>query len=205
MHDVERFSRWAGGYDRARFQRHIARIHDAMLATVADDPSSPTEILDVGCGTGRFLGKAGRRWPSARLVGVDPAEGMIAVARRLAPDVSFHIAPAESLPVAPSSIDLAFSAISLHHWANQLRGLREVAQALRPGGLVCLADIAVPRWIAKVLHSRAQNAEGIRRLVAQAGLELEGERHILAHVIFIVVARRPRDREPRDGRRPTSR
>src|SRR3990172_1191495 len=116
---------------------------------------------------------------------------MIAVARRLAPDVSFHVAPAESIPVAPSSIDLAFSAISLHHWADQLQGLREVARTLRPGGLVCLADIAVPRWISKVLHSRAQNAEGIRQLVTQAGLELQEQRHILAHVIFIILARSP--------------
>ena len=191
QHDIERFSSWAEGYERSQIQRFIARIHDAMLASVASEVNSPESILDVGCGTGRLLTKTGQRWPNSMLTGVDPAEGMISVARRLAPSVSFHIASAESIPVDDASIDLALSAISFHHWSNQLQGLQELARTLRPGACLCLADITMPRWVSKLVHSKAQSPAAIRRLISQTGLELREQRQILAGVIVLAVAVKP--------------
>jgi len=188
VRDVEHFSRWADTYEHSRIQRYIDRIHDAMLEAVASERGAPESVLDVGCGTGRLLRNVRRRWPSARLVGVDPADGMIAVARRLAPNVDFRVAPAESLPVADASIDLAFSAVSFHHWTDQLRGLREVARTLRPGGRLCLADIRMPGWVSKLLRSKAQSAHRMRRLIDQAGLELQAQRMIYARVILVTTA-----------------
>lgn len=178
----------AEGYERSRIQASIARIHDAMLASVICGGKPPDTVLDVGCGTGRLLRKIGQRWPDSRLTGVDPAEGMIAVARRLAPSVSFHVASAESMPIATASIDLAFSSISFHHWDDPLQGLHEMARTLRPGGRLCLADITMPRWVSKLIHSKAQSPTAIRRLIAQAGLELQEQRLILARVIVVAVA-----------------
>jgi ubiquinone/menaquinone biosynthesis C-methylase UbiE len=189
--DIERFSRWADSYEHSRIQHYLARIHDAMLAAVASEAGSPNSILDVGCGTGRFLRKIGQRWPNARLIGVDPAEGMIAVARRLAPAISFQVASAESIPVPSASVDLAFSAVSLHHWSNQLQGLQEIARTLRPGGYVCLADITMPRWVSQLVHSKVQSTSGIRCLLAQTGLELHVQRPILARVIVVAAGRKP--------------
>jgi 2-polyprenyl-3-methyl-5-hydroxy-6-metoxy-1,4-benzoquinol methylase len=70
--DVEHFNRWADTYENSRAQRYLDRIHDAMLTMVASEAGLPETILDVGCGTGRFLRNVGQRWPTARLVGVDP-------------------------------------------------------------------------------------------------------------------------------------
>jgi ubiquinone/menaquinone biosynthesis C-methylase UbiE len=181
----------AEGYERSRIQPYIARIHDAMLASMASDVASPDSVLDVGCGTGRLLRKIGERWPHARLTGVDPTEDMIAVARRLAPSVSFHVAAAESMPVADASIALAVSSISLHHWDDHLQGLREIARTLRPGGHLCLADITMPRWVASLIRSKAERPAAMRQLVAEAGLELRELRQILARVIAVVVAVKP--------------
>jgi ubiquinone/menaquinone biosynthesis C-methylase UbiE len=189
--DVAHFNRWAEKYEQSSFQRFIDRVHDAMLEAVAAEGPDPTRVLDVGCGTGRLLRKVRERWPRAQLIGVDPAEGMIAAARRLAADVTFCVAPAESIPVEAGSIDLALSALSLHHWADQPRGLREVARALRPGGILCLADIAIPRWVSRLLRSGAQGPAGIRRLMGQAGFELRSERRMLARAILIVTGGRP--------------
>ena len=181
----------AEGYERSRIQPYIARIHDSMLASVACVEDSPNRILDVGCGTGRLLRKIGQRWPDSMLTGVDPTEGMISVARRLAPSVSFHVASAESMPVASASIDLAFSSISFHHWDNQLQGLHELARTLRPGGSLCLADITMPHWVAKLIRSKAQSPAAIRRFIAQTGLELRELHLILARVIVLAVAVKP--------------
>lgn len=181
----------AEGYERSRIQPYIGRIHDAMLASVAGEVASPESVLDVGCGTGRLLRKVAERWPGASLTGVDPAEEMISVARRLAPAASFHVAPAEAMPVADSSIALALCSISLHHWEQQLEGLREIARTLRPSGCLCLADIAMPSWVARLVRSRARSAKVIGRLVAEAGLELRDRRSILARVIVVAVAAKP--------------
>ncbi len=117
---------------------------------------------------------------------------MITVARRLAPSVSFHVASAESMPVAGASIALAVSSISLHHWDDHLQGLREIARTLRPGGHLCLADITMSRWVARLIRSKAQRPATIRRLMAEAGLELRELRQILARIIVVVVAVKPR-------------
>ena len=181
----------ADRYERSLIQPYIARIHDAILASVACEGNAPYSVLDVGCGTGRLLRKIGQRWPDSRLTGVDPAERMISVARRLAPSVSFHVASAESMPVADASIDLVCSSISFHHWDNQLQGLHELARTLRPGGYLCLADITMPRWVSTLVRSKAQRPAAIRRLIAQTGLELQEQRLILARVIVLVVAVKP--------------
>src|SRR5262245_45907233 len=95
--DVERFNRWADTYETSWASRFFDRVHQATLDLLARDAEvRPGAVLDVGCGTGRLLRAAARRWPGARLIGVDPAEAMVAVARRLTPDAEFHVASAES-------------------------------------------------------------------------------------------------------------
>jgi ubiquinone/menaquinone biosynthesis C-methylase UbiE len=131
------------------------------------------------------------QWPQAKLTGIDPTGDMIAVARGLAPSVSFHVASAESIPVADGSIDLAVSSISLHHWGDPAEGLREVARTLRPGGRLCLADLSLPRLVARLLRSGARTPAALRSLVTDAGLEVRELRVILARVIVIVAAVKP--------------
>jgi ubiquinone/menaquinone biosynthesis C-methylase UbiE len=183
----------AEGYERSRIQRYIARVHDAVLDALAGRVDTPRRILDVGCGTGRLLGRLAERWPSSELMGVDPDEEMISVATRLMPSAGFQVGTAESLPVESASVDLVVSSISLHHWADPLRGLQEVGRVLRSGGCFCLADITLPRWLARLVRSGARTPASIRDLVAQAGLELQEQRVVLARLIVVAVATR---REP---------
>lgn len=190
--DVDHFHRWSDRYEASHAQRYLTLIHDEVLRMVWSDASPPDSILDIGCGTGRLLRKAASRWPHARLVGIDPAEGMITVARRLAQSTTFQEARAESIPLPDDSVDLVLTAVSFHHWKDQLQGLREVFRVLRPGGHFCLADIALPRWIARLLHSNAKDSKEIRRLVSEAALDVVGQRTILAHVISVTDAGKPR-------------
>jgi ubiquinone/menaquinone biosynthesis C-methylase UbiE len=180
----------AEDYERSWIQRYIARIHDAMLDNLAGRVDAPREILDVGCGTGRLLRKLGERWPNSRLTGVDPDEAMLSVAKRLVPGASFHVGTAESIPIDAASIDLVVSSISFHHWADQLRGLREIGRILRMGGYLCLADITLPRWLARLARSGAKTPSSMRGLIVQSGLELQSQRLVLARVIAIAVAAR---------------
>ena len=89
--DVQHFDRWSSTYETSPLQRLIFdRVHRHVLALASDLPA-PAAILDIGCGTGKLLRAAAARWPRATLVGVDPAAGMVEVARRLTPGATIVV------------------------------------------------------------------------------------------------------------------
>ncbi len=191
--DVEHFDRWAPTYDAFWGQRYVDRIHQLMLGAVTGTSTpAPCEVLDVGCGTGRLLEKAGGLWPAARLLGVDPAPGMIDVARRRIPQATTEVAGAEALPFPDASVDLVLTCVSLHHWKNRGQGLREAARVLRPGGRLCLADITVPAWVRRLFHGiKAASPDTLQWLVTQAGFRVEKQSFTLARVVCLVLAVKP--------------
>ncbi len=184
----QRFERWSDSYERSYMQWLIFdRVHRAVLNAV---PAGwqPGAILDIGCGTGRLLRKVGRRWPKARLVGVDLAEGMIAQARTAMPKGEFYVASAESLPLPDASVDLVLSTMSFHHWQDQAQGVREVARVLRPGGRFYLADTCPPRWIMKVYHHGTMvYPPQLQAMFVQAGLNMLSQRHILGWFFYLSI------------------
>lgn len=168
-----RFDRWSSTYDDSWMQRlYFDRIHAAVLSLAAEG-SRPGVVLDVGCGTGRLLRDAGTQWPNATLIGVDPAPGMIAEAKKRLASATFHIAPAEDLPLADATVDLAVSTISFHHWPKKREGLEEIARVLRPGGRLLLADHAVPQWFSSLGLSQALAPTAASELVTKAGLSVK--------------------------------
>ncbi len=142
-HDVGRFDEWASTYDRHWMQRWLfTPVQQVVLDLAAAEVPAPKAILDVGCGTGRLLRAAHQRFPSARLEGVDAAEGMVEEARRAAGDAPVHFqqAFAEALPFPDASFDVVVSTLTFHHWSDQRRGVAEVARVLAPGGRWIIAD-----------------------------------------------------------------
>ena len=192
--DIQRFHRWSRTYERSLGQIFLFDpVHWAAmnLVTANLDGLAPEIVLDIGCGTGRLLRRAALRWPSARLVGVDPAEGMIERARSLTPSVTFHIGKGEALPLPDSSVDVAFSTISFHHWEDQAAGVREVARILRPGGLFCLADGALPSLAGGLIpHARIHTRQEIARLFQKAGLFLLVQKRIRAGGVLLTIGRK---------------
>ena len=189
--DVERFDRWAPTYDAFWGQRYVDRIHELMLQTVRENrDGAPVAILDVGCGTGRLLEKAAALWPDTSLVGVDPAPGMIEVARKRIPNATMEAAVAEALPLPDASVDVVLSCLSLHHWKERLQGVRETARVLRPGGCLCLADITVPGWVSRLFHGvRAASPDALRSLVEQAGFCVEKRRFTMGRMVCLMLGR----------------
>jgi ubiquinone/menaquinone biosynthesis C-methylase UbiE len=160
-------------------QAFLDPAHRATLALAAEIVHQPASILDVGCGTGKLLRQARTYWPEAQLIGVDPANGMIEMAKRLTPNATFFTAMAEALPLQDASIDLALSTISFHHWQNQAAGIGEIARVLRPGGYFLLVDMSFPDWLVRAfrlkrVHSRAR----LRMLFNQAGLQVQRQQTI---------------------------
>src|SRR6266849_4336701 len=178
--DVERFEQGASTYENSWLQRaFFDRAHQATLALAAGTVHQPVSVLDVGCGTGKLLRRAATYWPEAHLIGVDPANGMIEMAKRLTPNATFSTGMAEALPLQDASVDLALSTTSFHHWQDQAAGIREIARVLRPGGCFILFDISFPDWLVlffhlKLFHSPAQ----LQTLLIQAGFHIQTQQTV---------------------------
>lgn len=173
------FDHRAATYDDNLWQRlFFEPVHRGLLAALPGDPV-PHRVLDVGCGTGRLLERLARTWPEAEMIGVDPAPGMVELARtkhRGDGRFRFEISAAEELPFPDATFDLALSTVSFHHWSDPSRGLQEVARVIRPGVRLILADAypgGVLRLLAPVLErlrgERYRTAEELGELLAQAG------------------------------------
>jgi ubiquinone/menaquinone biosynthesis C-methylase UbiE len=182
-HDVDRFNRWAGTYDRHWMQRIIfGPIQRAVLQLAAEQVSRPSAILDVGCGTGKLLKSAEARFPGAKLVGVDAAIEMVKYAQTSNPTgtIQFQQAMAEELPFPNASFDLVFSTMTFHHWSNQTKGIAEVARILTPGGRWVLADFVASGFMRQVrsllrLHQFPERA-ALERMLSDAGLKVVADR-----------------------------
>jgi ubiquinone/menaquinone biosynthesis C-methylase UbiE len=188
--DVERFDEWSETYENSWIQRFLDPLHELMLESVLNpDPGfAPDVIVDVGCGTGRLLRKAASHWPRSQMVGVDPAPGMIEVARKRTPNAAFHQASAESLPIADGAADLVLSAVSMHHWNDAAQGVREIARVLHSGGIFCLADITVPAWIAKLFRSKAKSRGVLQNLLTNGGFEIRYQKPTSAGIVLVFAA-----------------
>jgi tRNA (cmo5U34)-methyltransferase len=121
--------------------------YDQLQEVVADAAGEigAEAILDLGTGTGETLRHVARRHPTARLVGVDESERMLAVARGVVPTADLRVARLQDeLPEGP--FDLVVSALAVHHLdtAEKAALIRRVAARLAPGGRFVLADVVVP-------------------------------------------------------------
>jgi ubiquinone/menaquinone biosynthesis C-methylase UbiE len=163
-----------------------------MLDLLAKEgPGKPPGcILDVGCGTGRLLRAVSIRWPEAQLIGVDPAKEMVSQASRLYPNAAFKLASAESLPLPDESADIVLSSISFHHWADQKKGLQEIARVLRPGGLLCLADQTI--LLTRLFGGKVKSRRQIRGLMIGAGLAVRQYQRLRVRFVLITLAQKGR-------------
>ncbi len=186
--DVEHFNRWSHTYDNSWIQRYADRVHREMLDVVAKEIATPNTVLDIGCGTGQLLSKARALYPSAQLFGVDPAEGMVEIARGHLPSATIYLAAAESLPLRDSSVDVVLSSISFHHWSDQPAALREISRVLRPGGCFCLADISVPEWLAKLVRrSKVKSPATVSQFFDGAGLPIKVQHRTFTRLVFLTL------------------
>lgn len=77
----------------ALFDQWAGRVADAARLGPGD------RVLDVACGTGVLAREAlGRVQPGGSVVGLDPNEGMLTVARRKEPRIEWRRGRAEDLP-----------------------------------------------------------------------------------------------------------
>ncbi len=186
------FRRWSTSYDRPWLQRSNYRpLHDALLSLLADldTTTAPGDrrprVLDVGCGTGRFLERLTSERPSIDGIGLDPSLDMLA---GRGPDQPVTSGAAAALPIASGSIDAVVCCESFHWYPDQAAALDEMARVTRPGGRIAIVSIAPLTAGGTAVIERATRATGapiravtageLRRLARSAGLEVVEQRRV---------------------------
>lgn len=116
----------------AKFSDHRDHpFHDLMARITAGDPQL---VVDLGCGSGSQTYSLARRWPAARVIGLDSSAEMINQARAThqAPKLSYEIADATTWMPDPDTDVLVSNAML--QWIPEHRDLMDGwLDALAPG------------------------------------------------------------------------
>jgi ubiquinone/menaquinone biosynthesis C-methylase UbiE len=202
---VRFYDRWIGLITFGR----DTRVRNMVLAEVR----SGDRMLDVGCGTGTLAVAAAAK--GATVAAIDRSPAMLAIARQKAAaagvTVDWRAGEVSSPSVDGQSFDLVTATFVLSELSRDLAELavRRLAEALRPGGRLIVADeapptqplvrvlAAIPRAILWLLSFVAlQQLAPTRRhpwraLLEEAGLQVTAVRSFQAGGLVVLVARRP--------------
>jgi SAM-dependent methyltransferase len=102
--------------------------------------ASSHAILDVACGTGALARQAAHYvGESGSVTGLDRNEGMLAVARRISPQIDWRHGLAEKLPFADQSFDRVLCQFGFMFFDDPEIALREMKRVSKPGARVLAA------------------------------------------------------------------
>jgi trans-aconitate 2-methyltransferase len=109
----------------------------------------PARVVDLGCGTGNVTALLRRRWPEARVTGVDASAAMLARARASDTGVDWHQAEIGAWS-PPVPVDVLFSNAALHWLDDHAALLPRLLGLVAPGGALA---VQMPRNFAEPSHT----------------------------------------------------
>lgn len=130
-----------------RWQHKMARFVQSQLAAAMPPTTGGPRVLDVACGTGN-LTKRLVQLPDVTVVGVDPSQAMLQVARQKlngCARVSWKEGVAEALPFDAATFDVVTVSYGVRNFDNRLQAFREIKRVLKPHGLLCFLEFSVPK------------------------------------------------------------
>ncbi len=130
--------------DAALFAPHLTALTGRIACLAGDDVR---HIVDLGSGTGTGTFALLEQFPTARVTAVDssPAmlERLVSAARERGLDDRVSTLEADAGARLPGVVDadLVWASASLHHLDDPATGLAGIRAALRPGGLLAVAEV----------------------------------------------------------------
>ncbi len=102
-------------------------------------------IVDVACGTGDMMGYWKKQAQKVgisikELIGVDPSNGMVDVARQKFPDFHYHISKATEIPLEDATADMLSITYGIRNVVERQEAFYEFNRVLKQNGLVVILE-----------------------------------------------------------------
>lgn len=112
----------------------------AIKEVLKNAPQS-VKIADIACGTGDMIAL----WQdlahkTVQIVGVDPSEQMLEIARKKIKDAKFIKAYAQNLPLNNDSIDILSISYGIRNVIERKKAFNEFARVLKKGGILLILE-----------------------------------------------------------------
>ncbi|WP_051797685.1 class I SAM-dependent methyltransferase [Catenuloplanes japonicus] len=137
--------------------------HHELITWVGREAADRPHIADLGAGSGSGSLSLARELPGSRITAVDVSPEMLAHlrARADAAGLGDRIRTVEADLDRPwpdlGPLDVIWAAASLHHMADPAAALTAAFQALRPGGLLVIAELeGFPRFLTGTADEEAE-------------------------------------------------
>lgn len=134
-------------------KRKLLYLHTRPYFNIEDEViklgclETSQSLLEIGCGTGKFLLKAAKFFPDARLVGLDISSGIFSDSQEEANNqelnISFQVGNAQRVQHPDNSFDRVIGIHVLHHVTDIHQALTEMARVTKPDGLVLITANSV--------------------------------------------------------------
>src|SRR5262245_27456772 len=125
-------------WDDAQYRKFIdARTRPAAELLSRVPLESAEHVLDLGCGLGNSTELLKRRFPDARIVGLDTSAEMLSAARAALPDLEWVLADVSQYrPEAP--VDLSLANATLQWVPDHPKLLPNLLESVRQGGVLAV-------------------------------------------------------------------
>jgi SAM-dependent methyltransferase len=125
----------ARSFDRAALEYERARPGWPEEALELVPVPTTATVLDLGAGTGKLTRVLTRRY--ARVIAVEPLDGLREILAYTVPDAEALEGRAEAIPLEDAAVDAVFAGQAFHWFAND-EAVAEIARVLRPDGVLAL-------------------------------------------------------------------
>jgi ubiquinone/menaquinone biosynthesis C-methylase UbiE len=106
-------------------------------------PLDDRQVLDAGCGKGRFARVFAEHNPRARITGLDLSEAMLRLSSAGMNKVAGSM---NELPFADSAFDAVYATESLEHAVDIEGAVSGLCRVLKPGGKLAIIDKNADHW-----------------------------------------------------------
>jgi len=135
----------------SNYMKKYPKLYSYLAEIVKKYSSSNSPfIIDLGVGAGLLSKELYTQISSAKILGVDPNDKMLKLAKKNVDFPGFEVkkGSSENIPSSDSSVDIVVSRFSLAYWKNPKESFKEIYRVLRKDGFLILEAINkdFPSW-----------------------------------------------------------
>jgi 2-polyprenyl-3-methyl-5-hydroxy-6-metoxy-1,4-benzoquinol methylase len=143
--DFPRFHTLQAELSGATFDRALVDVVLPLADGLVERLRSGADVADFGCGSGHAVNVMARAFPSSRFTGIDFSDEAVAVGTREAERLGLSNAGFQARNLTELDTTDAYDVVTvfdaIHDQAQPARVLENIYRALRPGGVLLMADI----------------------------------------------------------------